>query len=270
MFKSLLPTLCLITLVLVPPAHARTGAGLTAAKAETTWRMGRANLEPTVIYKPEMNSPRWQPKDLVRLRSGPGWQVRRPHHAWGTPLTVSRLRSVLQARRQQFPAAMAVPVYDLSRQTGGRLDGHVSHQRGRDSDLGIPSLLAGRTHWRQQDRDLEHTLFLVLALLRTCDVEFILLDWEAQRKLLHHAMARGISADEAALIFQAPGRGPFGLVRHRAKHRQHIHVRFRKDASSSEPPRKARVVTDRESLEELCTADAGRPLIEKIFSRLYE
>ena len=257
----------LATLLAQTPALARTGAGIPSAKTEVNWQganggSGNKQVQPQSLA--------WQPKELVRLMSGPGWRMRRPHHAWGTPLMVSRLRSVLRARHQQFPAATPVPVYDMSRQTGGQLDGHYSHRRGRDSDLGIPSLLSAKNHWRQRDRDLVHTLFLVLGLLRTCDVEFILLDWEAQRLLMHHALSRGITADEAALIFQAPGRGPFGIVRHRAKHRQHIHVRFRKEAGSDEPPRQPRIVTDKESLEELCHPDAGRPLVEKIFSRLYE
>jgi murein endopeptidase len=267
MYKFLIIPIFLATLLAQTPALARTGAGMTGAKTQASARGANSGSSDKRVY-PRLRV--WQPKDLVRLKSGPGWRVRRPHHSWGTPLTVSRLRSVLRARHQQFPAATPVPVYDMSRQTGGQLDGHYSHRRGRDSDLGIPSMLSAKNHWRQRDRDLEHTLFLVLGLLRTCDVEFILLDWEAQRLLMHHALSRGVTADEAALIFQAPGRGPFGLVRHRAKHRQHIHVRFRKEAGSDEPPRQPRIVTDKESLEELCHADAGRPLVEKIFSRLYE
>jgi len=260
-------------MILLPSgaAHARSGAGVTTASSAHPWQGQPAAPKQAKSSKKRAPNAAWRPRDLIRLKSGPGWRVREPHHAWGTPLTVSRLRSVLRTRHRQFPSATATPVYDLSAQRGGPLEGHYSHRRGRDADIGIPAILAtGVRYWRKRDRHLEHTLFLVLALLRTCDVEFILLDREAQHLLLHHALSRGVTADEAALIFQAPGRGPFGMVRHKVNHRRHIHVRFRKETSSNEPPRKARVVTDRESREELCVADAGRPLIEKIFSRLYE
>ena len=270
MFKLAATALCLAMVISSGAALADSGASLTTPETESRWRGQPAAPGQGKTGKDGTPAAGWRPRNLIRLKSGPGWRVREPHHAWGTPLSVSRLRNVLQARHRQFPSATAVPIYDLSAQHGGPLEGHYSHRRGRDADVGTPDLLQATGRWRQRDRDLEHTLFLVLALLRTCDVEFILLDREAQRMLLHHALSRGLTADEAALIFQAPGRGPFGMVRHKANHRQHIHVRFRKEANSDEPPRTPRVVSDRESREELCVADAGRPLIEKIFSRLYE
>ena len=209
---------------------------------------------------------------MVKLEAGPGWRVRRSKRAFGTRLTVSRLSSVLRAHHSRFPAATPLAIYDLSKREGGRLEGHHSHRQGRDVDMGLPVGLKS-SHWRTKDHAAERSLFLVLALLRTCDVEFILLDQSAQRTLLHHALSRGVTADEAALIFQYPGKGHFGMVRHRANHRRHMHVRFRHDGSAAESARKPLILIDRESKEELCyhpeDMRGPRSLIQRLFNRLY-
>ncbi len=252
--RSTLPFLALFFALLIGPT----------AWADGSNSMGRVG--------PRLPDPNWRPTGLVRLPAQPGWRVRRPHRAYGTGLAVSRLVSVLRATHSRFPAAPPINVYDLSKFGGGKLEGHHSHRRGRDADIGLPINLES-SNWRKRERTAERMFFFVMSLLRSCDVEFILVDYRLQRILLHHALSRGVTADEAALIFQYPGKGPFGMIRHRQNHRRHIHVRFRKEESSSEPPRQPLIRPDRESKEELCyhpeDLRGPRNLIQKIFLRLY-
>jgi penicillin-insensitive murein endopeptidase len=72
-----------------------------------------------------------------RLFDQTGLFVREPVRAnWGLPLLVSLLeRSALHVRKR-FPGSVLL-VGDLSHQYGGPIEGHRSHETGRDADIGF-------------------------------------------------------------------------------------------------------------------------------------
>ncbi|WP_437811744.1 penicillin-insensitive murein endopeptidase [Sorangium sp. So ce1078] len=72
----------------------------------------------------------------VRLRSSRHLRTRDGARTWGLPVLVKALRrAAFQVAKKHGDSALLVG--DLSARTGGPLDGHNSHQTGRDADVGF-------------------------------------------------------------------------------------------------------------------------------------
>lgn len=160
---------------------------------------------------------------LVRLQSGPGFQVRSPHRAYGTPLAVARLQEVLIAGRLHFLGFTPIVVQDLSRRGGGKLHPHLSHQDGRDVDIRLPHRKGARKWGKATPRNLDvpRTWFLIHSLIETSDLEFIFLDRKLKRLVYRHALKQGASVRRLREIFR-------WVIRHEPGHEAHMHVRFRR------------------------------------------
>lgn len=181
----------------------------------------------------------WTQKQLVyyQLTNGPGLRVRFPRRAWGTWLTVSRMRELGRHYRERFPLAPPISVHDISKRGGGQLPRHFSHRDGRDVDIAIflRSSRAGYVDATPRTLDLDRTLFVMLWLIRTCDVEFIMLDRQLQQAI-HRRLAPRVPVEDLALLLQFPGKWRGAVIRHRNRHRNHLHVRFRRDDRPLEHP----------------------------------
>jgi len=175
--------------------------------------------------------------ELCRLTSGPGLRVRFPRRAWGTPLAVKHLREVAAAYRERFPRAPPIWVHDMSKAGGGRLPLHFSHRDGRDADLRLllRDWRSGYVDATPRTLDVRRTGFLILALIRTCDVEFIMLDRELQAALVPY-LAQRVPPDLMPVMLQRSGRWRGAVVRHRPRHRNHFHVRFRREGEALTHP----------------------------------
>src|SRR5690606_23260483 len=131
--------------------------------------------------------------------------------------------------------ASAPPVYvgDLSKKEGGPFPPHVSHQSGRDVDIGLvhQGHHAGARRFVRATRtslDVERTWSLLVALLETGQVAYVFVDYEVQGWLHAWATARGVNPARLQEWFQYP-RGATamaGVVRHWRGHTDHLHVRF--------------------------------------------
>lgn len=184
-------------------------------------------------------------RSFVPLPNGPGYAVRKAEHAYGTPLCVSRLTSVLAQHHARYPEAAPLRIHDLSKQGGGRLRPHRSHRQGRDVDISLPLCpkpptprlrKGGRARaavHRRPPVDIPRTWDLLHALLETGDVTYMFLDYRLQKPLYEHAVSLGIPEAELRQYFQFPRtrRSMVGIVRHEPGHGTHVHVRFRADDS---------------------------------------
>lgn len=174
----------------------------------------------------------------ARLPASRDYIIRNPDTAWGTDNTLRHLRTAIASARRKHPQQHRLVVGDISTRRGGPLEGHTSHQAGRDVDLG----LFYRGHGDEGPRafieatreilDRRATFDLLAALAATRDepggVELIVLDYNLQRILRRAAEARGVAEDLLEALFQFP-HGPHsrhGLIRHKPAHRDHLHVRF--------------------------------------------
>ncbi|WP_437966882.1 penicillin-insensitive murein endopeptidase [Sorangium sp. So ce260] len=110
-----------------------------AAKREETSRTARGGTAAGVderkpLAKGAPNQGRLT--GAVRLRSSRHLKTRDGARTWGLPVLVKALRrAAFQVAKKHGDSALLVG--DLSARTGGPLDGHNSHQTGRDADVGF-------------------------------------------------------------------------------------------------------------------------------------
>jgi penicillin-insensitive murein endopeptidase len=148
------------------------------------------------------------------------------------------LEHAAEAVDRRFPGSILL-VGDLSRREGGALSGHVSHESGRDADVGFyytdergrsvrtPRLLAvapsGAVPYAAGLRfDEARNWTLIASLLRGTDalVQSIFVADYVERRLLDYARRQGIGSelvDRAAKAMRQPSGSP---------HDDHFHVRI--------------------------------------------
>lgn len=170
----------------------------------------------------------------VQMRADDRVHIKRPHLAFGTAKTVRLLDDVVAQYRGRFGRAPKVLIGDISKKGGGKIEPHLSHQQGRDVDVGY--VLKGADGQRTRfsgvtvdNLDVARTWALVKAFLDTHEVRYIFMDYTLQKVLYEYAEEHGTSPDVLDELFQYPrGRGRnHGIVRHWRRHRNHFHVRFK-------------------------------------------
>lgn len=169
-----------------------------------------------------------------QLQPGPGYVIKRPNNAWGTPRTITAIQTAAKRYLDEGLGGPAVHVGDISQKSGGPFPPHLSHQDGRDVDVGyvlqgdvadvkrFVTATAGRL-------DVVRSWALLDAFLGTERVRYIFVDYGLQRLLYEHAKREGVPDDRLAELFQYP-RGSAaakGVIRHWRGHANHFHVRFR-------------------------------------------
>jgi murein endopeptidase len=166
--------------------------------------------------------------NAVQMPESELYELVDPAHAWGTQETVDALLRSIAAVERKFPGSAPLPIGHLSARRGGALSPHVSHQTGRDADVGYYYLDGGRWYARAHAKNLdrERTWTLVRTLITETDVDLILIDHSIQ--VLLEDYARSIGEDQTWLdgVFRGiPGKLP-PVIRHARGHATHLHVRF--------------------------------------------
>ena len=169
----------------------------------------------------------------VQLMPGEGIETA-GNHPWGTDVVVRSIERAVREVRRCFADTPKLYVGDISRQTGGWLRPHKSHQSGLDADVGY--YYTNGSAWFQQatadNLDVARTWSLMVALVEGGHVEVMFVDRSLQRLLRAHAETIGetrVSLDE---VFQSDDRRDT-LVRHASGHTSHFHVRFRDPTSAA-------------------------------------
>jgi murein endopeptidase len=165
----------------------------------------------------------------VQMTDGPSWQVVDPGRSWATRETIGYLERAFADLRRAYPDAPPVFVGHLSREHGGALGPHRSHQSGRDADLSY-IYKPGMHLWYQRASartlDVARTWALVRALVTDTDVEAIFMDLGVQKLLKEHALAIGEDARWLDSVFRYQSKDADPLIRHAWGHASHLHVRF--------------------------------------------
>lgn len=169
-----------------------------------------------------------------RLPEHHAYTIKRKHHVFGTSRTIRLLGQVVDRYVARADGGPKLRIGDISKDGGGPLAGHLSHQEGKDVDIGVvlTGSLADRLHFSgatKDNIDLERTWILIEELIATGEVRVIYLDYEVQALLYEHARQRGVAKAKLDEYFQYPrGTGRTrGLIRHWRGHKNHLHVRFR-------------------------------------------
>ncbi len=199
------------------------GASSTATPPASAQREARASLSVGEPFGGAL-------VEGVRMPEGEHWTLVDPERAWATQETVSFLVRAITLVEQRCPPTHKLFIGHLSRQDGGPLWPHKSHQSGRDVDLSFyyqPSALIG---WYQRANrhtlDAPRTWTLLRALITETPVEYLFIDRSVQRLLLDHARASGEDPEWLKTVFQVGSAHPEPLIRHAFGHATHMHVRF--------------------------------------------
>ena len=148
--------------------------------------------------------------------------------AWGTDETLAYLEAAARKVHTTFPDSPRLWVGDISRERGGHLSPHRSHQSGRDVDIGYFYKEPGAWYRRAtpSNLDLARSWAFVRALVTETDVEMIFIDHTLSSTLRRYAEDLGEDRDWLKRVF-ATVSGEQPLVRHARGHATHMHVRFR-------------------------------------------
>ena len=127
------------------------------------------------------------------MPEGASWELVSPGLSWGTKETVDALAHAIDAVAARFPNTPKAFIGNISARQGGHLPPHVSHQSGRDVDLGY-YLTEGHRWYATANRtnlDRARTWHLVRTLLADSDVDLVLIDLQIQRVLKTYALEIG-------------------------------------------------------------------------------
>lgn len=142
-------------------------------------------------------------------------QLRKGAHRYGVPVLVSALRRAALAVARKHPGASLL-VGDLSAKNGGPLEGHNSHQSGRDADVGffvtnskgkpvsasrfVSFTPDGRTpdSWMRFDDARNWALVEALLANEQARVRYIFVSHGLRDRLLSHAAKKKVAADVIA------------------------------------------------------------------------
>ncbi len=173
---------------------------------------------------PQHSGPGADPSQWQAVASSPDMRVRASSRSWATPKAKFSLeRAADRFGRLAEELALTGPdaklvLWDVSRQGGGPMSPHRSHQDGRDADISFEGAKLSPIALP----------LLLKALLADDNVQSIFLDWGKQGQAWH---AAEVNPDEyggiqAELQYPLPPHSGHTRVRHWAGHADHLHVRF--------------------------------------------
>lgn len=213
----------------IPSQRARSTAPhplepLSPAELESRLKSAPASLGAASLGRPNAG----HLLNAVQLPDDPHWKRVDPAHAWATPETIEYLSRAIRAVAERYPGTAPVSIGHLSAREGGPLRPHVSHQSGRDVDVGF-YYSEEPNHWYRrasgENLDVERTWWFIRALVLDTDIEMILLDQSLSRLVERFALETGESIDWVQGIFHTQHGRP-AIVRHASGHATHLHLRF--------------------------------------------
>ena len=164
------------------------------------------------------------------MPEGEGYRLRLfRQRSWGTDTTIQALTTALHAFHEKYPDAPLINVGEISKPDGGPLDPHLSHQAGRDVDVGFVFKEEPHKHHpehfekaKPKNFDAEKTWYFVECLIRTGAVQMIFVDESVQKMLYEYAAPR-LTKQQLGAIFPRHGNALFHAW---PGHTDHFHVRF--------------------------------------------
>lgn len=156
------------------------------------------------------------------------YTVRKPEESFGSSHTLHNLQLAIANFRQATGYSGEVVIGAISKQGGGRLRPHSSHQSGRDVDVRLPLSNANGSADNIDDVDWDATWALLQAIVATGEVQYIFLSTSRQKHLYKAAKRAGASKDMLERMIQYPRKSGSndGMIRDESGHTAHFHVRF--------------------------------------------
>jgi murein endopeptidase len=163
----------------------------------------------------------------VQFGQSPLWDLKMPEFGYGTRETVLALSSAIEEVNRMFPNTPRLGIGHLSREHGGWLRPHKSHQSGRDVDVGYYYRDGERWYVpaTTENLDVPRTWALVSALLKVSKVDYFFVDRSLHAVLRAEAERVGEKPGLVAELFDGDKLNR-PLMRHARGHLTHLHVRF--------------------------------------------
>ncbi len=228
---------------MLPSAQAATSSPKVSGLAKPEGRPKIVELSAITLYSRDEPGPgsisvgrpnRGSLRLPVALPERPFWRIINPERAFATDETIRDLEAAVATVATAFPGSPPLGVGDLSRETGGYIRPHRSHQSGRDADVGY--YYQGEHKWytkaSAENLDRPRTWQLLKALMSETDVEFVFMDRSIQQLLREYALSVGEEPAFLDTVFQRSRRDET-LVRHEYGHLTHFHARFYSDQASA-------------------------------------
>lgn len=164
----------------------------------------------------------------VQMPKSEKWLLLDPGRAWGTRETVDALSHIITRVHERYPATPQLPIGHISAQRGGHLNPHVSHQSGRDADVGYyyRAPIRAFVSATSDNLDMPRTWALVKSAILETDVEMVLMDSSIQKLLADYAALNGEDPNFIDQAFQIRGKNARAPIRHIKGHKNHLHFRF--------------------------------------------
>ncbi len=165
----------------------------------------------------------------TQLPEGEGYVRRRPANAWGKPAVIHSLVAAIGRYHARMGDAEPIRIGDISRQSGGPLGGHLSHQGGRDIDV---AYVFETEDDGRNPVDIPRSWELIKSFAEDENLRVIFADYGLQERLYEHALSIGEDPDLVDELFEYPNRGSSrAVIYHWRGHDRHFHVRYRADAT---------------------------------------
>ena len=174
-----------------------------------------------------------------RLKNGvemplKGVGFRRINHKrkYGADQTVALVKFVAARVAEEYPGTRPMLVGALSKEGGGRVRPHKSHQNGLDVDIayfekGNPKRKHYKARVRASEIDYPKTWFMLETMLLTGKVNYMFIDKPLHKGLRKAASDAGWPDDAIEGIFgDEDNKGRGRIIRHYPGHSYHVHVRF--------------------------------------------
>lgn len=149
---------------------------------------------------------------------------------WAMPEMVSAITTAVSAVHAAYPNTKRLVIGDLSRKTGGHFPPHLSHQSGRDADIGYYTRGSYQPEYLQKigahQLDVERTWVFLHSMLKRDQAQYIFMDYRLQKPLYYYARdVVKLSPKLLSRYISYPRRNG-GIIRHLRGHADHMHVRF--------------------------------------------
>lgn len=160
------------------------------------------------------------------------WINRLRSRQYATPELIKGLTRAMNAFKKQYPDSAKLITGDISYKNGGPMLPHVSHQAGRDIDVGMFAKNNRQMNTFEimttSNLDTRKTWTFIETLLENASIEYILVDYSIQSLLYKYVRFElGASADYLERVFQYPRKNEkTGIIRHSRGHKNHLHLRF--------------------------------------------
>jgi murein endopeptidase len=153
-----------------------------------------------------------------------------PDRTWGTHETVALIEMAFDAMLEQYPDTCDLFIGDISTKRGGRLSPHISHQSGRDIDVGLyakNNRFVYFVRMSESNLDVAKTWYFMETLLETGRVQLILLDRSIQKILYEYLKPVYPKRKlDRYLQYPRPTSNKKAIIRHAPSHANHLHIRF--------------------------------------------